>query len=116
MLVFQGYTDIKYINNLKEEINVVKLSNKSAEILESKNKKSTLIKDTNKIYESLGFSNIDRLFVENNRVNIEGKCKNLQKLNELKSMDNIKNFSINSVENKNNKLYFHVVYELGGYE
>lgn len=116
LLVFQGYTDIKYINNLKEEINIVKLTNKPTEILESKNKKSTLIKDTNKIYELLGFSNIDRLFVENNRVSIEGKCKNLQKLNELKSMDNIKNFSINSVENKNNKLYFHLVYELGGYE
>ena len=31
-------------------------------------------------------------------------------------MDNIKKFSITSVENKNNKFYFKAVYEIGGYE
>jgi len=116
LLIFQTYTNIKDINNLKEEINNTKLITQSNEVLKSENKKSTLIKDTNKIYDLLGFSNVEKLSVENNKVSVEGKCKNLKKLDELKSMDNIKNFSIASVENKNNKLYFHAVYEIGGSE
>ena len=116
LLIFQSYTSIKSINNLKEEINNTKVIAQSTKILESKNKKSTLIKDTNKVYDLLGFSNIKRLSFENNKVNIEGKCEDLEILNKLKSMDNINNFSITSVENKNNKLYFHAVYEIGGLE
>lgn len=116
LLIFQTYTNIKAVNNLKEEINYTKLMTQSNEVQKSENKKSTLIKDTNKIYDLLGFSNVEKLSVENNKVSIEGKCKNLKKLDELKSMDNIKNFSIASVENKNNKLYFHAVYEIGGSE
>ncbi|UPA30720.1 hypothetical protein L0P85_00855 [Terrisporobacter glycolicus] len=116
LLIFQTYTNIKAVNNLKEEVNYTKLMTQSNEVLKSENKKSTLIKDTNKIYDLLGFSNVEKLSVENNKVSIEGKCKNLKKLDELKSMDNIKNFSIASVENKNNKLYFHAVYEIGGSE
>lgn len=116
LLIFQTYTNIKAVNNLKEEINNTKLMTQSNEVLKSENKKSTLIKDTNKIYDLLGFSNVEKLSVENNKVSIEGKCKDLKKLDELKSMDNIKNFSIASVENKNNKLYFHAVYEIGGCE
>lgn len=116
LLIFQTYTNITEVNNLKEEINNTKLMTQSNEVLKSENKKSTLIKDTNKIYDLLGFSNVEKLSVENNKVSIEGKCKNLKKLDELKSMDNIKNFSIASVENKNNKLYFHAVYEIGGSE
>lgn len=116
LLIFQTYTNIKAVNNLKEEINHTKLMTQSNEVLKSENKKSTLIKDTNKIYDLLGFSNVEKLSVENNKVSIDGKCKNLKKLDELKSMDNIKNFSIASVENKNNKLYFHAVYEIGGSE
>ena len=114
LLVFQSYTNIKSINNLKEEINNTKLINQSTEAAETKNKKSTLMKDTNKIYDLLGFSNINRLSFENDKVSIEGKCENLEILNKLKSMDNVNNFSITSVENKNNKLYFHAVYEIGG--
>ena len=116
LLIFQTYTNIKAVNNLKEEVNYTKLMTQSNEVLKSENKKSTLIKDTNKIYDLLGFSNVEKLSVENNKVSIEGKCKNLKKLDELTSMDNIKNFSIASVENKNNKLYFHAVYEIGGSE
>lgn len=116
LLIFQTYTSIKSINNLKEEINNTKLITQSNEVLKSKNKKSTLVKDTNKVYDLLGFSNVEKLSVENNKVSIEGKCKSLKNLDELKSMDNIKNFSITSVENKNNKLYFHAVYEIGGSE
>lgn len=116
LIAFQCYTNIKSINHLETEINEVKISTNSTETLESKNKKSTLVKDTNKIYDLVGFSNIERLSVENNKVSIEGKCNDLEILNEFKSMDNIKNFSITSVENKNNKLYFHAVYEVGGNE
>ena len=116
LLAFKTYTNIKYIDDLKEEINNIKLITESKVITKRENKKSTLIKDTKKIYDLLGFANVDRLIVENNKINIEGKCKNLEKLDELKSMDNIKSFSITSVENKNNKLYFHVVCEIGGSE
>ena len=40
--------------------------------------KSTLIKDTNKVYDLLGFKNVERLSFKNNKVNIEGKCENLR--------------------------------------
>ncbi len=116
LLIFQSYTSIKSINNLKEEINNTKTIIQSTVVQKTENKKSTLLNDTNKIYDLLGFSNVERLSVENNKVSIEGKCKSLEILDELKSMDSIKNFSITSVENKNNKLYFHAIYEIGGLE
>lgn len=116
LLIFQSYTSIKSINSLKEEINNTKTIIQSTIVQKTENKKSTLVNDTNKIYDLLGFSNVERLSVENNKVSIEGKCKSLEILDELKSMDNIKNFSITSVENKNNKLYFHAIYEIGGLE
>lgn len=116
LLIFQSYTSIKSINSLKEEINNTKTIIQSTVVQKTENKKSTSLNDTNKIYDLLGFSNVERLSIENNKVSIEGKCKSLEILDELKSMDSIKNFSITSVENKNNKLYFHAIYEIGGLE
>lgn len=116
LLIFQIYININTIDNLKEEINNTKLVTQSKQIAEPEIKNSTLMRDMNDIYDLIGFSNIDRIHIEKYKVNIEGRCKNLKILNQLKSMDNIKNFSIASVENKNNKLYFHVMYEMGGFE
>lgn len=116
LLIFQSYTSIKSINNLKEDINNTKTIVQSNVEQMVEKKKSTLVNDTNEIYNLLGFSNVERLSVENNKVSIEGKCKSLEILDKLKSMDNIKNFSVTNVENKNNKLYFHVIYEIGGFE
>lgn len=116
LLSFQLYTNIKYINDLKEEINNNKLSAQTKVMRENNNKNSTLMKDTNKIYDLLGVSNVDRLVFENNKIYIEGKCKNLKILDKLKSIDNINSFSITSIENKSNKFYFNIVCEIGGFE
>lgn len=116
LLVFQIYTNVKSINNLEEEISNMNDIGETAVISEVENKKVTLIEDTSKVYELLGTSNVDRLSVQSNKVSIEGTCKNLEVLEELKSMEKVKNFSINSIENKNNKFYFQVVYEIGGLE
>ena len=116
LLSFQLYTNIKYINDLKEEINNNKLSAQTKVMRENNNKNSTLMKDTNKIYDLLGVSNLDRLVFENNKIYIEGKCKNLKILDKLKSIDNINSFSITSIENKSNKFYFNIVCEIGGFE
>lgn len=116
LLSLQLYTNIKHINNLKEEINNNKLSAQTKVIRENNNKNSTLMKDTNKIYDLLGVSNVDRLVFENNKIYIEGKCKNLKILDKLKSIDNINSFSITSIQNKSNKFYFNIVCETGGFE
>lgn len=116
LLAFQVYTNIKHINDLKAEINNTKLESQTKVITKIENKNVTLLKDTEKIYDLLGVSNVDRLIVENNKIYIEGKCENLDILDKVKSMDNINSFSITSVENKNNKLYFNVVCEIGGFE
>lgn len=116
LLSFQLYTNIKHINDLKEEINNNKLSAQTKVIRKNNNKNSTLMKDTNKIYDLLGVSNLDRLVFENNKIYIEGKCKNLKILDKLKSIDNINSFSITSIENKSNKFYFNIVCEIGGFE
>ena len=116
LIIFQCYTNIQSIRNLNQEIKDNKILIQSNDLVKTENKKSTLIKDTNKVYDLLGFKNVDRLSFENNKVNIEGKCKNLDILEELKSMDNIEKFSITSVENKNKKFYFKAVYQIGGYE
>lgn len=116
LLIFQTYTNVTSINNLVDEINNTRLLNKSKMITPIENKKSNLVKDTEKVYDLLGVSNIDRLTIENNKVRIEGRCKSLKVLDKLKSMDNIRDFSIKSVENKNNKLYFDAVYDVGGVE
>ena len=116
MLIFQCYNNIQIIKNLQEEINISKSLIQSKSLVNNEIRKSTLIKDTNKVYDLLGFKNVDRLSFENNKVNIEGKCKNLDILEELKSMDDIEKFSITSVENKNKTFYFKAVYSRGGYE
>ena len=116
VLIFQTYTNIKYINNLRDEINNFKLETQTTTVTNIRNTKSTFIKDTNKIYELLGVSNIDRLTFDNNKIYIEGQCENLNILDGLKTIDNIKKFSVTNVENKEEKLYFNVVCDIGGIE
>ena len=114
LLIFQCYSNIQYIKNLKEEIKNSKPLIQSTHLVNNEIEKSTLIKDTSKVYKLLGFKNVDRLVIENNKVKVEGRCKDLDILEDLKSMDNIKNFSITNVEYKNKKYYFNATYEIGG--
>ena len=114
LLIFQCYSNIQYIKNLKEEIKNSKPLIQYKHLVNNEIEKSTLIKDTSKVYKLLGFKNVDRLVIENNKVKVEGRCKDLDILEDLKSMDNIKNFSITNVEYKNKKYYFNATYEIGG--
>ena len=114
LLIFQCYSNIQYIKNLKEEIKNSKPLIQSKHLVNNEIEKSTLIKDTRKVYKLLGFKNVDRLVIENNTVKVEGRCKDLGILEDLKSMDNIRNFSITNVEYKNKKYYFNATYEIGG--
>ena len=114
LLIFQCYNNIQSIKNLKEEIKNSKPLIQSKHLVNNEIEKSTLIKDTSKVYKLLGFKNVDRLVIENNKVKVEGRCKNLGILEDLKSMDNIRNFSITNVEYKDKKYYFNATYEIGG--
>ena len=114
LLIFQCYNNIQSIKNLKEEIKNSKPLIQSKHLVNNEIEKSTLIKDTSKVYKLLGFKNVDRLVIENNKVKVEGRCKDLDILEDLKSMDSIKNFSITNVEYKNKKYYFNATYEIGG--
>ena len=114
LLIFQCYNNIQSIKNLKEEIKNSKPLIQYKHLVNNEIEKSTLIKDTSKVYKLLGFKNVDRLVIENNKVKVEGRCKDLGILEDLKSMDNIKNFSITNVEYKNKKYYFNATYEIGG--
>ena len=114
LLIFQCYNNIQSIKNLKEEIKNSKPLIQSTHLVNNEIEKSTLIKDTSKVYKLLGFKNVDRLVIENNKVKVEGRCKDLDILEDLKSMDSIKNFSITNVEYKNKKYYFNATYEIGG--
>ena len=114
LLIFQCYSNIQSIKNLKEEIKNSKPLIQSTHLVNNEIEKSTLIKDTSKVYKLLGFKNVDRLVIENNKVKVEGRCKDLDILEDLKSMDSIKNFSITNVEYKNKKYYFNATYEIGG--
>lgn len=114
LLIFQCYNNIQSIKNLKEEIKNSKPLIQSKHLVNNEIEKSTLIKDTSKVYKLLGFKNVDRLVIENNKVKVEGRCKDLGILEDLKSMDNIINFSITNVEYKNKKYYFNATYEIGG--
>ena len=114
LLIFQCYNNIQSIKNLKEEIKNSKPLIQYKHLVNNEIEKSTLIKDTSKVYKLLGFKNVDRLVIENNKVKVEGRCKDLDILEDLKSMDNIRNFSITNVEYKNKKYYFNATYEIGG--
>lgn len=114
LLIFQCYNNIQSIKNLKEEIKNSKPLIQSKHLVNNEIEKSTLIKDTSKVYKLLGFKNVDRLVIENNKVKVEGRCKDLDILEDLKSMDSIKNFSITNVEYKDKKYYFNATYEIGG--
>lgn len=114
LLIFQGYRNIQSVKNLNDEIKNNKMLIQQDNFVNNDVVRSTLIKDTHKIYKSLGLKNIDRLLVEKNKVKIKGKCKNLDSLEKLKSMDNIKNLSITNIKHKGDKFYFNATYEVGG--
>ena len=116
LLSFQRYRLINEIITLQEEVEQIKNISQEETIKVSniENENITLMKDIDKIYKLLGFSNVERLYMENNIVNIEGKCIDLKILDELKSMENINNLSVNSVEKKGKKYSFQAMYEIGG--
>lgn len=114
LLIFQGYRNIQSVKNLNDEIKNNKMLIQQDNFVNNDVVRSTLIKDTHKIYKSLGLKNIDRLLFEKNKVKIKGKCKNLDLLEKLKSMDNIKNLSITNIKHKGDKFYFNATYEVGG--
>lgn len=114
LLIFQGYRNIQSVKNLNDEIKNNKMLIQQENLVNNDVVRSTLIKDTHKIYKSLGLKNIDRLLFEKNKVKIKGKCKNLDLLEKLKSMDNIKNLSITNIKHKGDKFYFNATYEVGG--
>lgn len=116
VFIFEVYIGLKSINNLQHDIEETKLAIQQEVIEKDKvtNQKSTLIKDTNKIYELLGFSNIKKLYVENEKVYIEGNCEELNVLDGLKDIEGIKNLSISSLEKHDKGYSFKAVYEIGG--
>ena len=116
VFIFEVYIGLKSINNLQHDIEETKLAIQQEVIEKDKvtNQKSTLIKDTNKIYELLGFSNIKKLYVENEKVYIEGNCEELNVLDDLKDIEGIKNLSISSLEKHDKGYSFKAVYEIGG--
>lgn len=116
VFIFEVYIGLKSINNLQHDIVETKLAIQQEVIEKDKvtNQKSTLIKDTNKIYELLGFSNIKKLYVENEKVYIEGNCEELNVLDDLKDIEGIKNLSISSLEKHDKGYSFKAVYEIGG--
>lgn len=118
LFIFEVYVGIKSINDLQNAIQETKSAIQQEIIKNDKvtNKKSTVIKDTNKIYDLLGFSNIKNLYVENEKVHIDGKCKDLNILDDLKEIEGIKNLSINGVEKNSEGYSFQAVYEIGGLE
>lgn len=116
LVSFQSYRLINEIINLQEEVKQIKNTSQEGVIKVSniEDKNITLMKDIDKIYKLLGHSNIERLYMESNMVNIEGKCIDLEILDELKEMENINNLSVNSIEKKGKKYSFQVMYEIGG--
>ena len=116
VFIFEVYIGLKSINNLQHDIVETKLAIQQEVIEKDKvtNQKSTLIKDTNKIYELLGFSNIKKLYIENEKVYIEGNCEELNVLDDLKDIEGIKNLSISSLEKHDKGYSFKAVYEIGG--
>ncbi|MEG0856921.1 MAG: hypothetical protein RSG52_10650 [Terrisporobacter sp.] len=114
LLVFQGFSYIKSINLLEDEISNIKLSMNKKEESTLEVKKSTLLGDTKEVYDLLGVSNIQRLYIDNKQVEIEGKCKDLKVLDELEEIKSVNDVSVSSIEKKGSKYFFKVIYQIGG--
>lgn len=116
LVSFQSYRLINEIMTLQEEVKQIKNISQEETIKVSniENVNITLMKDIDKIYKLLGNSNIERLYMDNNMVNIEGKCTDLKILDDLKEMEHINNLSVNSIEKKGKKYSFQAMYEIGG--
>lgn len=114
LLVLQGFSYIKSINLLEDEISNIKLSMNKKEESTLEVKKSTLLGDTKEVYDLLGVSNIQRLYIDNKQVEIEGKCKDLKVLDELEEIKSVNDVSVSSIEKKGSKYFFKVIYQIGG--
>lgn len=112
LLVFQGVSYVNTIKNLEYEVDQMKMSLENNKVNEvSEIKKSTVLDNTNEVYDLLGSSNIKRIYINNNKVEVEAKCEDLKVLDELKE---IRNISVSNIEKKENDYIFKAIYEIGG--
>ena len=74
---------------------------------------TTILKQVKDIYSIIGYSNIDEYICMNNYIEIQGKCKNIEILDSITNIDNIKNYSIENLKRENEYYIFRVKYEIG---
>ena len=71
------------------------------------------IKDIKVAYKVIGKENINMLLTEDNNIEIEGICEDLNILEKLKIQSGSKDFSIESIIKKDNNYIFKIKYNLG---
>ncbi len=113
LLATQIYFKVEIINNLEEEI--INYNTVQDENLQQvpQTKKIKLISDIQNLYNIFGFPNIENISVENNIVSIKGKYKDMKILEKLKTMKDIDQISVDSLENKGDNIYFNISYKIG---
>lgn len=111
LLIFQGTSYMKSIKILEDEINQMKINMETKKENNHEIKKSALLDNTKEVYDLLGSSNVQRIYINNGKVEIEAKCKDLEVLDELKE---IRTISVSNIEKKKNNYIFKAVYEIGG--
>ncbi|SCI21145.1 MULTISPECIES: hypothetical protein [unclassified Romboutsia] len=71
------------------------------------------VKDIKLAYKVIGKENIKRLLIENNNVEIEGICEDLNMLEKLKTQSGAKDFSIESIVKEEEHYMFKLKYNVG---
>lgn len=109
------YSGLKEIQNLEIYINK-NLNNNidTIEVMAYKDSNVIEINNIQQIYGSIGKNNITSLIANNSNLEIEGKCVDLNILDNIKNYEFIKSMSVNKIVKEGDAYIFNVSYELVG--
>ncbi|NMS89490.1 hypothetical protein HGQ85_06080 [Clostridioides difficile] len=101
-ILFKSFIYMKSINELKNYIsknNSINEPKQTIPVAEKAREKFSKIKlnEIKKIYEIVGISNITKISIDKNKLEMEGVCNDLDILNNLRKIRYIKDYYIDSI-------------------
>lgn len=118
-ILFKSFMYVKSINELEDYISQNKLVDKSKHTISTTDKtRENFLKiklNEIKIYETIGINSITRIWIDKNKLEIEGVCSDLDVLDNLRKIKYIKYYYIDSIVRDGEYYRFRIKSQMGDY-
>ena len=101
------------LRKLESNINHNEVENVSNDEVEYVQEKNIDLDQIKFIYSLFGVSNINEMTILKDNVQVQGKCTDLNILEEIKNNDNVKNSSLDSITKEGDSYIFKLKYQTG---